>query len=561
MTGHLLGRSRVSVKRLLGRVAVLVLMAPFALGQCVRPPETSGLAWPPDQVLPTFASFDQLDVVTVSNGVPDDEVTAVVTLQGLVNRARPRVFVRQSAEEGDDTWLRSLTGVRLIELADHRELFRRYRSEITGMVVYDPAQPDTINLATTVAGVHDGVVVSPRLAGILADEPYTYPILADLSTHRFASRLAVYQYAKDEYWSQTTHRLIVGLDPAIEGSMRDYAVATKAMVIWLDPRAPDEQALLEALLDDMPINAPFLGYFPKPERGGEQVHVRFLSEHAKPVFPFDYFHNATVFGGRRTQSAAPRVPPEPALDHKIYVCLILSDGDNLQYNQHRLRVLWDDPNRGQVPIGWTINPALLEVAPNILDYYWNTATPNDTLVAGPSGMGYTYPNHWPSPEALREYARMSNRYLELAGLRVITIWDDSEDVFSETAGQVYVEEMPGLLGVTHQTWADLSLVDGQLPQTGLHPAYSTSEAGLVSAIRVAAGVAGWLGDQSGSSPAFIAAQASAWRLSPTNLTNVAQALEEHSPHYVFVRPDHFFMLARKVYNHPAEVYWLYGTTT
>ena len=71
-----------------------------------------------------------------------------------------------------------------------------------------------------------------------------------------------------------------------------------------------------------------------------------------------------------------------------------------------------------------------------MNYYYSTATPKDCFVCGPSGMGYAMPvNTLDEPGAplgstlddelrMDAYARLTSRYLQRAGLRVVTIWDD-----------------------------------------------------------------------------------------------------------------------------------------
>src|ERR1051326_7976580 len=77
-----------------------------------------------------------------------------------------------------------------------------------------------------------------------------------------------------------------------------------------------------------------------------------------------------------------------AVANKVYVSFTVSDGDNLQYSQHRMMKLWRDQARGSLPIGWTLSPVLMQAAPALAHYYRFTATPNDELIAGPSGAGY-----------------------------------------------------------------------------------------------------------------------------------------------------------------------------
>src|SRR6266700_5336775 len=84
-----------------------------------------------------------------------------------------------------------------------------------------------------------------------------------------------------------------------------------------------------------------------------------------------------------------------AVTPKAYVSFTISDGDNLQYDQHRMAGLWRDPVRGSIPIGWTISPSLVQTAPSLAAYYMGTASLNDELIAGPSGAGYMYPSDWP----------------------------------------------------------------------------------------------------------------------------------------------------------------------
>ncbi|WP_027094107.1 GxGYxYP domain-containing protein [Cohnella thermotolerans] len=87
------------------------------------------------------------------------------TLKGIVNRTQPRIYTYDNAVRGEDgkyNWLDSL-GLGHTDVADNWSLIAKYRSEINGIVVYDDALPDTLNLATTVAGLNGGIVAAPSL--------------------------------------------------------------------------------------------------------------------------------------------------------------------------------------------------------------------------------------------------------------------------------------------------------------------------------------------------------------------------------------------------------------
>src|SRR5207249_128176 len=149
-------------------------------------------------------------------------------------------------------------------------------------------------------------------------------VLADLRTNHFASRLDVYQYELDHYGGNATHRLMVGLNPGVHvGSLRDYAVATKALVVWLDPRIAAEQTMLSKYLALLPASSAYLGWWVDEPTG---VHA--ASVGGVPTFAADWSMNLTVLGGTPRGSAVTLPPPAPPpLENKIYVGLFMSDGD------------------------------------------------------------------------------------------------------------------------------------------------------------------------------------------------------------------------------------------
>ena len=197
---------------------------------------------------------------------------------------------------------------------------------------------------------------------------------------------------------------------------RDYMAATQALVFWLDPLVAEESTLFTRILGLVEPNTPYLGWFPG---GHENQSVTLCSQRGVPVYAADFFNNATVFAGVREPIAAVQ-PQAPAteIQNKVYVTLTMSEGDNLQYDQHRMRSLWDDPARGAVPTNWSICPVIMDAAPAILHYYQRTQTPNDLLVAGPSGIGYTYPSMWPAA-GLPIFSEATGRYMRRAGMDII----------------------------------------------------------------------------------------------------------------------------------------------
>jgi hypothetical protein len=53
---------------------------------------------------------------------------------------------------------------------------------------------------------------------------------------------------------------------------------------------------------------------------------------------------------------------------------------------------WNDPKRGELPLAWGINPNLLDTYPDIIEYYYETATENDYFTSDASCAGYINPS-------------------------------------------------------------------------------------------------------------------------------------------------------------------------
>jgi hypothetical protein len=488
----------------------------------------TGLSWPAGQAFPTFAPpAATLDVVN-ETGLSADTTTLIVTLQGLINRTQPRIWVT----DGGSTqafWLGQIdAGTNTV--SDPLSLVTKYKSEIAGIIIYDDKVADTLNLATTMAGVKGGIVSSPALSTTLTAAPYSLPVLADLRTNAFTSTVDVYKYELDNYASLTTHRLITGLELTIPDHLRDYTVATQAMMVWLDPTDATQKALLDQFLALMEPNSPYLGWWTSEGPG-----VQTAATHGVPVFAADWSMNLTVLGGTPRALTPPPAPPPPPLENKMYVAIFMSDGDNLQEDEGLIPLKWADSKRGSVPISWTVDPALVDVAPVILRYYQRTATPNDLLVSGPSGLGYTYPAAWPA-SLIDSYTQISGKYMASAGLDVITLWNNGADL-SAAVGQSYVKNVPNLLGMTIQQDSVARQFVSNVPVDLLEVTYAPTEQDLENGLNSA--VAAY----DGSKPSFAAIQGDMnySTIMPANFLDVRNYYANNS-NVVFVRADHYFQL-------------------
>lgn len=604
------------MKRFLGALMAVVFLAAntsiLTTAATIMPTvETeSTISWPADQALPTFGTPAELiRAVDVSTQSYDTQVLAR-TFQGVINRTQPRIAVLQGSEHGSlTTWLNNM-GLRYSQTSDLDGLVRQYADEIAGSIIYDESRMDTINVATTLAGLYDCIVVSPTMAQRYNDQ-FGLEIKMDLRTEIPAdidTNVEIYNWMYEHYRPGNTYgnpeyntRMVVGLNPGSSGASgghtgtRDLAVAMNAPVFWLDPGSASdtdsaERACLEQFVTsnvefdkaDSEGNPFYMGWWPSEERG-----IRWATERGWPTVPSDNFENYTLYSSLSQEVSPPETPAKPDLENKIYVALVISDGDNIAYNENAMRVghLWGDSNRGDVPISWTISPALLDAAPQMLEYYYRTATPNDNLVCGPSGIGYTRASnwwqpseatgfwwtlhylteHWPSDEFIANYAKMTNEYFEKTNMNLVTFWRtvtmDQINIFSD------FENFPSLLGTTvmeqNASTGDTTLkysdsdvavmyMGGGANNNGLNVNEGTGNEvnyndNFESTTSILSSSAESF-DTSSSEPRFFVFQYQAWsgNISPTSLRDMANQLEEIYPGvFEFVRLDHLTMLVNE----------------
>ncbi|HEY8457979.1 MAG TPA: GxGYxYP domain-containing protein [Actinopolymorphaceae bacterium] len=673
-----------SRRGVLGGVAAGLVLS--TIGTQAASAAGSGISWPAKQALPRFAAPKRLDVIDITK-LSGDEQLLLGTLQGIVNRKEPRIYLiglDAAGQEGPTTWLESLR-VPTTTYDDPMELVQAHRKTVRGMIVYDPEVPDSINVATTLAGLESAVAVGPELGSQLADR-FGFETLTDLRG-RFGSRIEAYEWQFAELWPRTTHRMLIGLPPQrdinpppglpggyttlakveehthdasnrdvyefdlsdqlggaavwvrfddsftgdgwgpavtrvtvqadgqtiadftpgtadeepylfdsgnsqISGGppqhrfadggryfvyqfdppegtqsltllvdmwneytvsvtnteperprkvafayLRDYAVANRAMTFWLDPNVDEERALFERILAEVPVNTPYLGWFAQ-DVAGEFGGTELVSRHNVYVLAADWFENMSVHSGAKAQVSdrQTKVPKLP-LENKIYVTYVMSEGDNLQYNEHRLRVLWDNPARGKVPINWTTSPLLKDAARNFLSYFQRTATKNDLLIAGPSGAGYIYPGPWPD-ETFSSYANQTRRYMSDTGMSIVYVLNrvDGRDVeLGEAEARAYVEQVkPAGIFLNWGGTSQTSLLLGRTPLATIRGVGAVDEAqGYLADVR-----SGW----DGSSPAFVALGILAWSLTPQHLVTLTESL---GPEFRVVRADQYVDLAKR----------------
>lgn len=413
----------------------------------------------------------------VSDSHETVEALTLTSLQGVVNRSDPSIYLdwEDLGRQGDATrfWIEPLREHIEVLYFDMEEssavhfLLRRYADHFTGAVIYDPEIPDTINLATTLAGLEDRLMLAPQqldhpgvqafLARHDAEAANAYnlptlddhPSAVDLGALAEAqgwgtlSKLEQYQWLYDTLWPDLEQRGIAVLSPgpptseleAIEPGVydplglaaRDYFVALRMPVLWVSPTIPAERALFEQFLEDAPNPIPVFSFYD----GQENDTVDLVSSYGNwvPVIPNS---NTPLSSGSLSLLTAVRpevlrYEREPDVDAILatlgqapVTTLWNSDGDAMQILYDRgvpggVQFVWD--NVKDMQIGFSINPILADLTPLVWNHYLSTAT-QASFMSALSGAGYTSPQLMDADE-LHAFLERSAYFFELTGLRSI----------------------------------------------------------------------------------------------------------------------------------------------
>ena len=409
----------------------------------------------PDEVLdlPEFNATDHLVVVNTDE-LSYRHLLAVSSLQGLVNRQSAQIYFDREGELEDPEsllnfvlWRYNLTH----EEMTPRQFWANFSSHARGMVVYDPFREETINVARTVAGQLDLMVVHhaqvPSMANLTGLE-----VKLDLREGKWKglTDLDLYRKAFDEFYDPAERQPLLGSRPVVE-LMTDYGVAVGAFFFFLNPgpfTTPGEMALFEHFLRESEPGVPLLGWFDQPTGVEENYLVQKASSYGHFLVGGSRLPNFSLLTayGRGDLTPPPAVanpPPTPELEAKTYLSFAVTDGDNLEFFVRRGRYIWEQPQRGELPLAWSVSPALAELAPPLLERTYLEASANDTFIAGPSGLGYFYPGFLPEghlePMLTRTKGLMDQSHLDSVWL--LNSFTTYETPYDDEDLQVYVDEL------------------------------------------------------------------------------------------------------------------------
>lgn len=402
-----------------------------------------------------------------------DTMMFVVTLQGLVNRQQPRIYLFY--DQNDRFWADWLVKKKYVteirELPDVAALIKAFSSEIKGVVTYDPKLPASRHAAVMLGSIQGFPATGAAMAKKLG-----IPVAVDL-TGRWKRNVDAYRELWTKYRSQfESHVLAVHYPLMTRQGPRDYFVQQRIFTFWVSSYADSEPGgdpaaemdFAHEVLADTPPNIPIMGWWSFSDTHGipEYDAVRLSSSYGKFLSGSEFCTNLSVLSGIKVPAEVfrqaahkPGANAAPKLDPaKLYGTLtVIDSGDSQWYWQQYQGKLWQDPARGRVPINWSLNPTVSDVMPPVLGWFYEQSTPKDLLYCAISGLGYMNSRVYGSrfrPEdrdrVWKEYAAELDRYMKELDLDMLGLyagsWGEPHGGMDEIYGRFF-QGAPAIRGI------------------------------------------------------------------------------------------------------------------
>lgn len=384
-----------------------------------------------------------------------EDAMLVCTAQGVINRDVPQLYVYtkkpgETAAENEDMstnhqkkWLKWLETERYIknvaEINTIPEMLKKWN--ITKAIVIDPNLPASLNVGTMMAGFELMPVVYPETI-----KKYGLEIGIDLRG-RWKTNVEAYRWAWENLWPKMDHTAIAWYGSLKDLSrLRDYLIAKKIFIVWVtgpidgnpkNSNTEEEKAYIHEIMKKMPVNIPVMG-FPWHGNGlglSEGGGVMMITTTGKFHTCNNWTGNLSLWTGLKAknsqykQLAAREIKLE---NDKVYVTMLMSDGDNLNTWIDYFYPYWENQNHGKIPIAWTMGPSIIDMQAPLIDYYIGNMKQTDSIGCAVSGIGYIYPTHFGKDFApqyreriWKEFQELTDRYMKKLDMSWVHIFRDT----------------------------------------------------------------------------------------------------------------------------------------
>jgi hypothetical protein len=407
-------------------------------------------------------------------GMSSEEKFSVFALQGLLNRAGPRVFLKAGK---DCRWMSfDLDSRSAWSDEGRRKLVYRYGAQASiedywidyytqngtcefkptslprllletklakGWIVYESIQDDCCP-AATMAGLLDAIPATRQLIQALAAQGVKMPVIFDyasihsnfpaggncrLSGHLWAITNLLARCAhdgavsRDRTYGLDAHDTIMDVDQAAQKRWFVYDLDYSAKRNGAGSMDTADLPILDRILKSLRPFSPVFGW----GRPNEEDLARTVGRHKAVVVCSGVINNSFFAALPRSRSSwrqinLQAVPETVKLENKIYVAFLVNEGDSIKAAISLGNAgNWLQPERGKIPINWGLDPLLGATHPALMDFYYDSMTTNDYFFAATSGWGYLHPD-FVAKDFLQLYAGKVGQGVQVADLHYLDLW-------------------------------------------------------------------------------------------------------------------------------------------
>ena len=383
--------------------------------------------------------LEQISVVDVRGDDSYGKITAAVA-QGVLNQERAEVYLVYEdhhktqfedvyGKEGE-TWTLLRDDYPVSKYAGLATLAEKYKGRFRKMVLWDPEKEWTWCMAQMICAQQQGIPVTQEIRDFFQNE-LQWDIPCEDISGKWVTKLEAYQWAIDNL-AEGCHKTLsfsAGLRSDYLSNpwkIYDYAAASRGFVFFLQNSVPEECSMIQKICEKMGYRpgSSTMGY--GAEQDGDGLN-KATNPYNVGFMVSDYYANGSFWCSFPNKAFQQRrgkaVEAKPG---KIYVSFLWSDGDNVQFDANQMYNMFKNAKgRGEVPVGMTMAAALQELNPVLLEFFYKNLTPNDELVAGPSGFQFIYGDSY-NADTYGQWLEMNHDWMETAGFHTGCLWNTTD---------------------------------------------------------------------------------------------------------------------------------------
>ncbi|MGQ8335852.1 GxGYxYP domain-containing protein [Sunxiuqinia sp. A32] len=344
----------------------------------------------------------------------ESELFTINTLQGILAKKKPMIY--RDHGQGHSVWVKDIEDnypvtVDKTFIGDFDGLITNFKDSISGYVLCN-LHDNSSNVAISICGFLNAIAVTWDHVDLMNN----------LGLEMFED-----VRSRDEYWAFNQYKevfsktIISYQKEEKDLFLSDYSVFANAFHFF------DHigNSMTNEAFSRMDNNAIMLGW-------GEDEYqtVDLASKTAVMVNAADWALNLSTLSNMDVETKQQNhVDDVTSKDNVHTVCFLMTDGDNVQWllNDFAIHQNWfASPDRGKVNLGWTISPALCELAPTVMKYLYDQSSKaenyRDYFVAGPSGYGYFFPGKYPD---MANMASTLSEYMKKSDLNIVNVIADN----------------------------------------------------------------------------------------------------------------------------------------